>query len=217
MAQSKGRVKSQGIPVGVINRLPHYYRYLSSLMARDVERISSRELASKLGVTASQIRQDLSYFGCFGQPGYGYRVQELQAEIGKILGVNENMHMVLVGAGNLGMALMKYPNFRRRGFYIRAIFDSDINKIGQEVEGIEIKPVSELEKYLSRFNVDIGIIATPAGAAPEIASIFMNGGVKGIWNFAPVSLNPEEGVVIENVHISESLMTLSYKVKEKDK
>lgn len=207
--------KERAIPVSVIKRLPIYYRYLTMLLSREVERISSRELAAKLGVTASQIRQDLSHFGNFGQRGYGYRVKELQKTIGEILGLNNNMQLVLVGAGNLGRAIVNYPNFSKRGFYFKAIFDNNEEVIGEFIGGIKVLHLDDLAGYLEENEIDIGVIATPPEAAVEIAHQLVRGGVKGIWNFAPVSLNLDKEVIVENVHISESLLTLSFRIKEK--
>jgi redox-sensing transcriptional repressor len=209
--------KINGIPISVIKRLPVYYHYLSLLITREVEKISSRELAKKLGTTASQIRQDLSHFGNFGQRGYGYRVEELHQVIGKILGLDSTMNLVLVGAGNLGRALANYPNFKKRGFIIRGIFDNNRKIIGEVIAGCKVLPVETLADFLNDNSIDIGIIAIPPENANDIARILVDGGVKGIWNFAPVNLNPGKGVLVENVHISESLMTLSFRIRDKFK
>ncbi len=203
------------MPIKVIKRLPIYYRYLFDLMERRVERISSGKLGEKLDLTSSQIRQDLSYLGSFGQRGYGYNVYELHDEIGKILGINRNMQMVLIGGGNLGKAIANYPKFSQRGFLIKAIFDRDLDLIGEKINGVPIYNVNKLAAYLDNFEIDIGIIATPPEAAEEMAQILINNGIKGIWNFAPVTFDIRNDVLIENVHISESLFTLSCRIKEK--
>jgi redox-sensing transcriptional repressor len=206
---------SEGIPYATIKRLPVYHRFLSDLARKEVERISSRELAVKMGVNPSQLRQDLSYFGSFGQQGYGYRVDDLLREIGHILGLNQAVKMVLVGAGHLGTALANYENFNRRGFRITAIFDSDPAVIGLFISGIQVMDVRELQDHLRAEPAEIGIITTPAEAAQETADRLVQGGVQGIWNFAPVSLRVPETVIQENVHISESLLLLSFKLKQR--
>jgi redox-sensing transcriptional repressor len=211
--ESGGKVQKV-IPEAVIMRLPIYHRYLSQLTKEEVERISSPELAAKIGITASQLRQDLSWFGSFGQQGYGYRVNELLYEISKILGLETQAAMVMVGAGNLGRAIASYPNFNEKGFHIQAIFDNNPQVIGDVIEGKTIQPTDDLESYLVKNTVNIGVITTPATAAQAVADIFIRCGVKGIWNFAPVRLKVPEGVVVEHVHISESLMMLSFKMRQ---
>jgi redox-sensing transcriptional repressor len=201
-----------GIAAAVIQRLPVYQRYLNDLRQKEVERISSGELAARIGITASQLRQDLSCFGSFGQQGYGYKVNELLEEVNKILGLDHNIYMVLIGAGNLGRAILSYPGFKKRNFCFQAAFDLKINHDFPAWEEIELRPVSELENYLAGHSVDIGVITTPADSAQAIADILIAGGVKGIWNFAPVALKAPEHVVVEDVHISESLLVLSYRV-----
>ncbi|MGE5581256.1 MAG: redox-sensing transcriptional repressor Rex [Bacillota bacterium] len=207
---------SKQIPEAVIKRLPVYHRYLAELGKLEVERISSPELAAKMGITASQLRQDLSWFGSFGQQGYGYRVKELLQEFKRILGLNQELNLVLVGAGNLGRAIASYTNFRERGFRIRAIFDTKESLIGEEIGTVKIRPLSELQNYLEKQKIEIGVITTPASAAQEIADLLVSGGVKGIWNFAPLKLRVPEGVVVEHVHISESLLILSFKLRQKN-
>jgi redox-sensing transcriptional repressor len=206
-------MKYEKIPLVVIKRLPRYQRVLSELASQDVERISSRELAATMKITASQLRQDLSYFGSFGQQGYGYRVNELLGEFNRILGLNYGTGMVLIGAGYLGKALVNYENFKRRGFVIRAIFDRDPEIVGKTFNGIKVNDITALEWYLQQNPTEIGIICTPAGAAQSIADILVKSGIKGIWNFAPVSLRVPEEVYVEHVHISESLMVLSFKIR----
>lgn len=205
----------EGIPLAVIKRLPIYYRHLTELSDKEVERISSRELAEKIGVTQSQIRQDLSLFGSFGQQGYGYRVDELRIEIERILGLDRRADMVLVGAGHLGRALANYPNFKKRGFNIIAIFDCSPEVIGQIIGGVRVQDVQELEDSLLRRPVKIGIITTPEDVAQGIADVLAKGGVEGIWNFAPATLRVPDDVVLENVHVGESLMALSFKIEHK--
>jgi redox-sensing transcriptional repressor len=206
-------MKCEKIPLVVIKRLPRYQRVLSELASQDLERISSRELAATMKITASQLRQDLSYFGSFGQQGYGYRVNELIGEFNRILGLNYGTGMVLIGAGYLGKALVNYENFKRRGFIIRAIFDRDPEIVGKTFNGIKVNDITVLERYLHQNSTEIGIICTPAGAAQSVADILVKSGIKGIWNFAPVSLKVPDQVHVEHVHISESLMVLSFKIR----
>jgi redox-sensing transcriptional repressor len=206
-------MKCEKIPLVVIKRLPRYQRLLSELASQDLERISSRELAATMKITASQLRQDLSYFGSFGQQGYGYRVNELLGEFNRILGLNYGTGMVLIGAGYLGKALVNYENFKRRGFIIRAIFDRDPEIVGKTFNGIKVNDITVLERYLHQNPTEIGIICTPAGAAQSVADILVKSGIKGIWNFAPVSLKVPDQVHVEHVHISESLMVLSFKIR----
>lgn len=212
--QREGR--REGIPYATIKRLPVYHRFLRDLSKKEVEKISSRELAVKMGINPSQLRQDLSYFGSFGQQGYGYRVDDLLREIGEILGLNRKLKMVLIGAGHLGTALANYEGFARRGFIMTAIFDNNPEIIGNKISGILIQNIKELRGYLDLHPVDIGIITTPAEAAQKVADELTAGRVKGIWNFAPVSLKIPKETIIENVHISESLFLLSYKLQQKN-
>ena len=201
----------------VIRRLPRYYRYLEELKGEGVTRISSRELSDRMRVTDSQIRQDLNCFGGFGRTGYGYNVEELYEEIGKILGLDRIKHIILVGAGHLGQALANYTNYRRRGFCIEAIFDRDPEKIGTKVYGIEVQDIAGLEDYLSTHEADIATITIPKEEARIVAKRLVACGIKAIWNFAHTDLELPEDVVVENVHLSESLMSLSYKAKEQRK
>lgn len=203
------------IAISVIKRLPIYYRVLTKLEQKNIETISSGKLAEKLNTTASQIRQDLNQFGSFGHKGFGYQVSSLKKEIGRILGLEKQKDMILVGAGNLGKAIVNYPNFKRRGFNIKAVFDVDPIIVGQEVNGIIIKDVKLLKDFLENNEIDIAIITTPAESAEKFVDIFVEGRVKAIWNFAPISLNCSDRILVENVHISESLLTLSYMIDKK--
>lgn len=203
------------ISKAVIRRLPRYYRYLEELKNEGVERISSQELSERMNVTASQIRQDLNHFGGFGQQGYGYRVNYLYDEIGKILGMDGVNHIILIGAGNLGQALANYTNYRKRGFNIEAIFDKDPDKIGKNIVGKPVLNIDALEEYISEHEVDIAAITIPKEQAVIVAKRLVNAGIKAIWNFAHTDLNVPQDVAVENVHLSESLMSLSYKVKER--
>ena len=206
------------ISKAVISRLPRYYRYLGELMNSGVERISSRELSQKMRVTASQIRQDLNNFGGFGQQGYGYNVGYLHEVIGEILGLKEMRNMIIIGAGNLGQALANYQNFERSGFKIIALFDINPVLKGMTVRGIPVLMMEEMADFISRNKVEVATLTIPKSKALETAEILVNNGVKAIWNFAHTDLNlvvPKD-VVVENVHLSESLMRLSYNLSRKE-
>lgn len=196
----------------VITRLPRYYRHLGELMEEGVERISSNDLSQRMHVTASQIRQDLNNFGGFGQQGYGYNVKYLYTEIAKIMGVDRQHNLIIIGAGNLGQAIANYANFERRGFIIKGMFDINPRLIGRVVRGVEILGVEELEKFIVDNQVQIAALTIPKTKAPEIADRLVAAGIKAIWNFAHTDLVVPDDVVVENVHLSESLMRLSYRV-----
>ncbi len=202
------------ISKAVIRRLPRYYRYLGDLMDAGVERISSAELSSKMNVTASQIRQDLNNFGGFGQQGYGYNVKYLYNEIAKILGLDNVHNLVIIGAGKLGQAIANYSSFEKRGFIIKAMFDNNKDYFGRKVGDIEIMNVDELSDYLSNNNIDIAAITVPKEAVNPIADILVKCGIKAVWNFAPVDLELPKGIIVENVHLLDSLMQLSYNLTE---
>lgn len=201
------------ISMAVINRLPRYYRYLGELLENDVVRISSKELSERMQVTASQIRQDLNNFGGFGQQGYGYNVEYLYTEIGKILGLDRKYNTIIIGAGNLGQALANYTDFERRGFVMQSIFDINPILKGMSIRGIPIRMMSELEDYIKTHEVQIAALTIPKEKAPAIAADLARWGIKAIWNFAPTDLNVPENVMVENVHLAESLMRLSYRLK----
>lgn len=202
------------VPTRVAQRLPVYYRFLRELMENGVERISSAELGLRIGVTASQLRQDLSHFGSFGQQGYGYRVDDLYEAISNILGLNRRYKMVLVGAGNLGRALANYEGFRRRGFQIVAVFDADREVIGTRVGVLEVQPIDTLDDYLRRYKVDMGVLAIPPQAAQRVADVLVQNGVKGLWSFAPTRLKLPPDVVVEHLHLSDSLMSLAFRMNQ---
>ena len=205
-------MEGKEISKAVITRLPRYYRYLGELLEEGVERISSNELSDRMQVTASQIRQDLNHFGGFGQQGYGYNVRHLYTEIGKILGVDRKHNLIIIGAGNLGQAIANYANFEKRGFIIKGMFDVNPRLIGMVVRGIKIRGVDDLEKFIKENDVQMAALTIPKAKAPEIAERLVNAGIKAIWNFAHVDLEVPDDVVVENVHLSESLMRLSYRV-----
>ncbi|MDD6207193.1 MAG: redox-sensing transcriptional repressor Rex [Clostridiales bacterium] len=203
------------ISLAVIKRLPRYYRYLGELREKGVERISSKELSEQMQVTASQIRQDFNNFGGFGQQGYGYNVKYLYEEIGKILGLDRNYRVIIVGAGNLGQALSNYSDFAKRGFLIEAIFDVKPELIGKKVGHLTVWDASLMEEYVTAGKCDIAALTLPKENAPAIAAKLVSWGIKAIWNFAPTDLNVPDHVVVENVHLAESLMRISYNLTEK--
>ncbi len=200
------------ISQAVIKRLPRYYRYLGELLENDVERISSNELSKKMKVTASQIRQDLNNFGGFGQQGYGYNVKYLRTEIGKILGVDNNHNFVIIGAGNLGQALANYNSFERSGFVLKGIFDVNPRLEGVTIRGIPIRMMDDLKAFIKENEIEIAVLTIPKMKAIEVADMLAETGIKGIWNFAHTDLQLPDHVIVENVHLSESLMRLSYRV-----
>lgn len=201
--------KKDNISRAVIKRLPKYHRYLQELLENKVDRISSKELSEKIGFTASQIRQDLNCFGDFGQQGYGYNVEALYNEIKNILGLHKKYSMTLIGCGNIGQAVANYDNFRKIGFEVETIFDKNPRLIGLKIRGIEVRDVEELEEFLKNSYTDIGVICVNKENAQGVCDILVNGGVKGIWNFAPVDLVVPSDVKVEDVYLSESLLTLS--------
>ena len=193
--------------------MPRYYRYLGELLDVGVERISSNELSSRMQVTASQIRQDLNNFGGFGQQGYGYNVKYLYEEIGKILGLNEKHNIIVIGAGNLGQALANYVKFEKLGFVIIGLFDVNPALKGTLVRGIEVRMLDELADFVKDHKVDIATLTMPKEAADSVADLVVSLGIHAIWNFAHVDLQVlDENVVVENVHLSDSLMQLSYNI-----
>ncbi|PAB59335.1 redox-sensing transcriptional repressor Rex [Anaeromicrobium sediminis] len=203
------------ISMAVIRRLPKYRRYLSELLDKDIHRISSKELSKIIGFTASQIRQDLNNFGGFGQQGYGYNVEELHSAIGKILGLDHSYNTVIVGAGNIGQAIANYTNFEKAGFKPTAMFEINPKLIGLKIRDIEIMDADLLGTYIKEKNINIGIICTSKEKAQDVANVMVESGIQGIWNFAPTDLQVPEHVVLETVHLSESLYTLSYLLKHK--
>ncbi len=200
----------------VIRRLPRYYRYLSDLDLEGVERISSSALAEKMHVTASQIRQDFNCFGGFGQQGYGYNVSELRGKIGEILGLDKGHKTIILGAGNLGHAIANYAGFKRRGFNLVGIFDVNPDIIGSEINGITVMDMKNLEEQFALLKPDIAILTVTKKYAQEVADRLCNLGIRGIWNFSYMELRARDGVEVENVHLSDSLMTLSHTIAERE-
>lgn len=209
--------KKKNISMAVIKRLPKYHRYLLELLKNDVDRISSKELSEKIGFTASQIRQDLNCFGDFGQQGYGYNVRQLYGEIRAILGLDKHYNAVIVGAGNIGQAIANYSNFKNLGFELSGIFDVNPKLLGMKIRDVEIQDIDNLGDFLEENHIDIGILCVPKVNAQRICDRLVAGGVKGIWNFTPVDLAAPDDVIIENVHLSESLLTLVYLLNESQK
>ncbi len=204
------------ISKAVIKRLPRYRRYLDDLMKRGVDRISSNELSNLIGYTASQIRQDLNNFGGFGQQGYGYNVKALHTEISRILGLDRDYKMIIVGCGNLGQALANYTHYYKAGFIVCGMFDINPRLVGLKINDIEVMDYSALDDYLEKTPIDIGIICTNKGSAQEVAEKLVAGKVKGIWNFATVDLTVSDEVALENVHLSDSLQSLAYYISHRD-
>ena len=209
--------KGDTISMSVIRRLPRYYRCLLRLEEQGTVKISSRELARIMDLTASQIRQDLNCFGGFGQQGYGYSVDHLYAEINKILGLDREYKTVVVGVGHLGQAITNHILNYKFGFSIVGLFDVNPTIVGLAINGVKVQNSSDLEDYVRNNNIDIGIICCGKDNAQEVADTLVRGGVEGIWNFAPIDLDIPERIAIENVHLSESLHTLSFLISSKEK
>lgn len=202
------------VPDVVIKRLPRYYRYLSELLAQGIQRISSGSLSEIMNVTASQIRQDFNYFGGFGQQGYGYNVEYLTKEICNILGLNDGDTMIIVGAGNLGRALANHSTFEKRGFKLVGIFDTDSSVIGKTIRGISIMDSKSIPEFVRENNVDIAVLTVPNSAVNDTAEMLIKSGIRGMLNFSYTELDVPENVAVENVHLSDALMTLAYRIKK---
>ncbi len=209
-------MEEKEISQAVVGRLPRYLRYLGELRDEGIERVSSQELSDIMQVTASQIRQDLNTFGGFGQQGYGYNVGHLYDEIGKILGLNREHRLIIVGAGHLGQALVNYSNFERRGFLFCGLFDSDPKVCGKKIRSIAVRPMEEMAGFILDHNIDIAVLTIPKNAAVETAEQLAACGIKGIWNFAHVDLRLPGHIQVENVHLSDSLMKLSYNLSSSE-
>lgn len=208
-------MKKDKVSSAVIRRLPRYYRHLNALSLQGVVRISSSALGKTMNLTASQIRQDLSCFGEFGQQGYGYNVESLRKEVADILGMNQGHTAVVLGAGNLGRALLENFHFERSGVRLTAAFDIDPELVGQEISGVPIYAIDTLDDYLAANPTSIGVLTVPGSVAGSMSKRLINGGVKGIWNFTNFELHvADSGVVVENVHFSDSLLALSYFISE---
>lgn len=205
-------MENKEISQAVIGRLPRYFRYLGELKDEGIERVSSQELSDIMKVTASQIRQDFNNFGGFGQQGYGYKVEYLYEEIGKILGLDKSHNLIIIGAGNLGQALANYMNFERRGFLFKGIFDNNPALYGKKIRSMEVRPMEEMEDFVRENEIDIAVLTIPKNSAVSVAERLAENGIKGIWNFAHVDLNVPKEIQVENVHLSDSLMKLTYNI-----
>ncbi len=204
----------KNVSASVINRLPRYYRYLGELLNSGVERISSKELSERMGVTASQIRQDLNCFGGFGQQGYGYNVKYLYGEIATILGLNLKYKAILVGAGNIGHALTSNTNFEKRGFKLIGIFDNDPNKIGMEIRGLTVMDHKNIKEFVEREKPTMAILSVPKAVVNQVAQELVDYGIKAFLNFSYAELSTNDDIVVENIHLGDSLMRLCYKISE---
>ena len=209
-------MKKQNVSDAVIRRLPRYYRYLDDLHLKGSVRISSSVLGEKMGITASQIRQDLSCFGEFGQQGYGYNVDELRGEIGRILGVDQSHRIIVVGVGNLGRALIQNFRFNDTGFLLEAAFDVSPALVGTDIAGVPVLDTTELERFVPEHKPDVAVLTVPRAAAQQMADRLIGLGVRGFWNFTNVELSSQaENVRFEDVHFADSLLTLSYRITER--
>ena len=206
-------MKKENISDAVIRRLPRYYRQLTDLCSRGIIRTSSHSLGQEMNITASQIRQDFSCFGEFGQQGYGYNVEELRAEIGHILGVDNDHHLIMIGVGNLGRALLNNFPFESSGFTVDASFDVDSDIINTAINGVPVYSVNDLEQYIKRHTIDVVVLTVPQSVAQDMAARLISLGIKGFWNFTNVELSSSEpDVKFENIHFADSLLTLSYRI-----
>lgn len=203
---------ARSISETVIRRMPVYHRYLKELIEDGVERVSSKELSGLTGFSASQIRQDLNNFGGFGQQGYGYNTKALKDQVDKILGIDKSYKSIVIGAGRLGQAIARYNGFRDSGFNVISLFD--IKDDIEDISGIKVRKMKDLENYIRDEGVDVAIITVPREVCEEVADRVIDAGVKGIWNFAPYDLKGPGGIVVENIRLNDSLLTLSYFMKE---
>lgn len=206
-------MKKENISDAVIRRLPRYYRQLTDLCGRGIVRISSHSLGQEMNITASQIRQDFSCFGEFGQQGYGYNVEELRSEIGHILGVDNDHHLIMIGVGNLGRALLHNFHFSQAGFTVDAAFDISPAVVGASVNGIPVYSMQELDSFVQQNHIDVVVLTIPQSVAQDTATHLIELGVRGFWNFTNVELSsPTDDVKFENIHFADSLLTLSYRI-----
>jgi redox-sensing transcriptional repressor len=202
------------IPDIVIKRLPIYYRFLTNLHQMGISRVSSTDLGKKMGITSSQVRQDFFNFGSFGLQGYGYDVDQLRQEIGSILGLDTIRTMIIVGAGHLGQALARHSAFEKDGYSVVGVFDINPHLIGEKIRDVEILHVNKITDFVAQNKVDIAVITVPRTYAKDVADLVTGLGIKGIWNFTSVKLTVPDDVAVENIHLSDSLMTLGYYMKE---
>ena len=206
-------MRKQKVSDAVIHRLPRYYRYLDDLYNKGIVRISSNSLGSKMDITASQIRQDLSCFGEFGQQGYGYNVAELRSEIGHILGIDKGHRLIIIGVGHLGHALLQNFDFEKVGFHVDTAFDVSPDLIGTSIHAVTIRSMDELEQYIADYRPDVAVLTVPQHVAQPMASRLIDLGIKGFWNFTNVELSTDKpDVFFEDVHFVDTLLTLSYRI-----
>ncbi len=205
-------MKREKVSTAVIRRLPRYYRNLEELSQAGTVRISSKALSDAMGLTASQIRQDLSCFGEFGLQGYGYNVENLRREIGEILRMNRDHRAIILGAGNLGRALMENFHFDRCGFTLDAAFDVDPVLVGKTLAGLQVLDIAGLEDYLAEHRTDVAVLTVPGPVAQALTDRLVAAGIRGIWNFTNMELTAPGSTVVENVHFADSLLTLSYMI-----
>lgn len=210
--------EKKSVSMSVIKRLPRYYRFLGELKKNNITRISSKELSQRMGFTASQIRQDLNCFGGFGQQGYGYNVEQLQSEIGTILGIHNGFKTILFGCGNLGRAIASHMAFEERGFELVGLFDSNADKMKDlRIKGLSVYPVEDLEVYCKEVEPKVAVLCVPTEAAPAIVERLVALGITNFWNFSHYDIASNyPGVTVENVHLNDSLMTLSYQIMNKE-
>jgi len=209
--------ENKPVPYVVVKRLPRYHRYLGELLREGITRISSSELSQRMGVTASQIRQDFNCFGGFGQQGYGYNIETLHREIGDILGLSHGYKTIILGAGNLGHALANHNSFEKRGFMLTGIFDVNPNLIGTVINHVPVMSIDRLEAFCNENQVDIAILAVPKEAVDQLVPRLVQLNIKGLWNFTYTDIEVPPHIAVENVHLSYSLMTLSYRITEINK
>ena len=208
--------KSENISMSVIKRLPRYYRFLGELEKHNITRISSRELSQRMGLTASQIRQDLNSFGAYGQQGYGYKVKELKEAIRKILGLDLQYNCIIIGSGNLGHAIVNYERFKEEGIHFKAMFDVDPDQIGKKVGNVTVYHMDDLDAFVAHHKIDICILSVPQKVGQETTDRVVELGIKAILNFVPLDLTVPDDVVVESVNITDSLFTLTYLINEDD-
>lgn len=207
--------RNQTVSLSVIRRLPRYYRFLSDLKLSGILRISSRELSLRMGLTASQIRQDLNCFGGFGQQGYGYNVEQLHTEIGNILGIDKGHKTILLGAGNLGRAIAAHMDFENKGYELTGIFDTDRQLIGKTLRGLKIMSAERLDEFCQAHNPRVAILCIPKESAKKTSDLLVKLGIRSFWNFSHYDFAVSHpGVVVENVHLGDSLMILGYRTNE---
>ncbi len=205
-------MQNKYVSEAVIRRLPKYYRKLQELSQKGVESISSQALSEEMDLNASQIRRDFNCFGGFGQQGYGYQVERLKNKLGEILGLDKQYNVIIIGAGNIGRALAGYSGFKAQRFNILGIFDTDKDSIGTKINGIDVYDADNISSFIKQNNISMAFICTPASSAQKVCDILVENNIKGIWNFAPADLNCPDSVSLENVHLSDSLFVLTYRI-----